>query len=104
MSLFFLLQRYIGEEYLYLILMDVVRLLGGRCYYDISTPTRPSSITSMARYPRAFHKRTTSSDVDSLPLLVPLNVVTNHIYIHITPSFYIQPPASISAYEDTDPP
>ena len=42
----------------------------------------------------------------SLPLLVPLYAVyvTNHIYIHFTPSFYIQPPASISAYEDTDPP
>ena len=47
---------------------------------------------------------TSYSGVDSLPLLVPLYVVTNHIYIHTTPSSNIQPPASISAYEDTDPP
>jgi len=64
----------------------------------------PSSSHHMARYPRAFLLWTTSSDVDSLPLLAPLYVVTNHIYIHFTPSSYIQPPASISAYEDTDNP
>ena len=41
-----------GKYIFYLLLMNVVRLLGGRCCYDISTPS--SSSHQMARYPRAF--------------------------------------------------